>query len=82
MASDVSGVRDILGDHEYGRVVPAGDAPTLACAIADTFLDLAAAQAAAAVGRTRLLEYTRPDRVAAAHLDCYREAEECRHGAS
>jgi len=78
VASDVSGVRDILGDQEYGRVVPAGDAPVLASAIADTFADLASAQAAAAAGRTHLLEYTRPDRVAAAHLDCYRKV----HGAS
>ena len=31
VASDVSGVRDILGEHEYGRVVPADDAPALAC---------------------------------------------------
>ena len=75
VASDVSGVRDILGDQEYGRVVPAGNAPVLASAISDTFADLASAQAAAAAGRTRLLEYTRPDRVAAAHLDCYRKVQ-------
>ena len=75
VASDVSGVRDILGDQEYGRVVPAGDAPVLASAISDTLADLASAQAAAAVGRARLLEYTRPDRVAAAHLECYRRVQ-------
>jgi L-malate glycosyltransferase len=82
VASDVSGVRDILGDQEYGRVVPASDVSALVGAISETLSDLASARAAATAGRDRLLEYTRPDRVAAAHLDCYRHVHEHEHGAS
>jgi glycosyltransferase involved in cell wall biosynthesis len=79
VASDVSGVRDILGDQEYGRVVPAGDVFALRDAIASTLADLPSARAAAAAGRTQLLEYTRPDRVAQAHLDCYRSVRGSRN---
>jgi glycosyltransferase involved in cell wall biosynthesis len=83
VASDVSGVRDILGEQaEYGRVVPSGDVSALASAIAETLADLACARAAASAGRTRLLEYTRPDRVAAAHLECYRSVRRQRDATS
>ena len=82
VASDVSGVRDILGDQEYGRVVPAGDADALASAIAEMLANLTSAQAVAAAGRTRLLEYTRHDKVADAHLKCYRKVKDRRYGSS
>jgi phosphatidylinositol alpha-mannosyltransferase len=72
VASDVSGVRDMLGDQDYGRVVRAGDAAALGRAIAETLGDLTSAEAKAAAGKTRVFEYMRPDRVAQAHLDCYR----------
>lgn len=75
VATDVSGVRDILGDQDYGRIVLAGDAAALGSAIEETLADLPSAQAEAAEGRTRLLEYMRPDRVAEAHLDCYRRRQ-------
>jgi glycosyltransferase involved in cell wall biosynthesis len=75
VASDVSGVRDILGDQDYGRVVRAADAVALGRAIAETLADLASAQAKAAAGKTRLFEYMQPDRIAQAHLDCYRRLQ-------
>jgi len=78
VASDVSGVRDLLGDQQYGRVVPAGDASALQRAIVETLGDLASARAAASAGSIRLLEHTRPERVAEAYLDCYRTVQEQR----
>lgn len=72
VASDVSGVRDILGDSEFGRVVPPGDLSALAVALADVLSRIEEARAKAAAGKARLFEYMNPDRVAAAHLDCYR----------
>jgi glycosyltransferase involved in cell wall biosynthesis len=71
VASDVSGVRDILGDEEYGRIVPAGDPESLAQAVADTLAGLPVARERAASGRVRMFEYMRPARVADAHLECY-----------
>jgi glycosyltransferase involved in cell wall biosynthesis len=81
VATDVSGVRDILGDEEYGRVVPPSNEAGLARAITETLSNLASAQECAKAGRTRLLEYTRPDRVAAAHLELYRTVRTLRYGA-
>jgi glycosyltransferase involved in cell wall biosynthesis len=81
VATDVSGVRDILGDQEYGRVVPTGDEGALARAISETLASLESARVSATAGRKRLLEYTRPDRVAAAHLDRYRAVRERPFGA-
>ena len=72
VASDVSGVRDILGDQEYGRVVPPGDAHALVNAVTRMLSEPQQAQAKAALGRAHLLEYMDPGRVANAHLACYR----------
>jgi len=82
VASDVSGVRDILGDQEYGRVVQPGDGPALRRAIVETLDGLPSARTAADVGRIRLFEYMRPDRVADAHCDCYRQVMEPRVAAN
>jgi glycosyltransferase involved in cell wall biosynthesis len=71
VATDVSGIRDILGDDEFGRIVPAGNADLLAQAVRSTLEDPARAQMRAAAGRRRLLEIMRADRVASAHLRCY-----------
>jgi glycosyltransferase involved in cell wall biosynthesis len=71
VATDVSGVRDILGDDEFGRTVPAGDVDLLAEAVRATLEDPATARSRAAAGRKRLLEIMRADRVASAHLRCY-----------
>lgn len=74
VASDVSGVRDILGDGEFGTIAPPGDANALCVAIANTIRDLPAARRRAQAGRDVVLDYMEPGRVARAHLDCYRQA--------
>ena len=78
VATDVSGVRDILGDGEYGRIVQPGDVDGFALAVEHTLANLQSAQAKAAAGRSRLFEYMNPGRVADAHLACYRKARELR----
>jgi glycosyltransferase involved in cell wall biosynthesis len=74
VASDVSGVRDILGDEAYGRIVPPGDVRALVAAITDVLSDPEAARARAAAGSVRLFDYMDPVRVADAHMACYRMA--------
>jgi glycosyltransferase involved in cell wall biosynthesis len=71
VACDVGGVRDILGDSEYGRIVPPGDVLSLTDAIEQTVKNLEQAQAQARRGREYLLDYMAADRVADGYLRCY-----------
>jgi glycosyltransferase involved in cell wall biosynthesis len=73
VATDVSGVRDILGEGAFGRIVPTRDPAALARAIRETLADLPGARHRASSGSRALLEQMDPGRVAAAHLRCYRQ---------
>lgn len=72
VASDVSGVRDVLGpDGEYGFVVPAGDPAALLRAMQDGLRGLAAARARAERGRAHVAAYMDAARVAREYVACY-----------
>ncbi len=72
VASDVSGVRDILGDSAFGTVVPPADSSALFRALLDTIRDLASAQQKAARGRIAVLDSMAAARVAREYEACYR----------
>lgn len=72
VASDVSGVRDILGDSAYGAVVPPADIKALFQALVHTIRDLPHARQRAAAGRQAVLESMGAARVAKAYEACYR----------
>lgn len=75
VASDVSGVRDVLGaDSEYGFVVPAGDPDALLRAMQDALRGLAAARARAERGRAHVAAYMDAARVAREYVACYTAA--------
>lgn len=81
VASDVSGVRDILNDGEFGAIVPPANVDALQATIARVLRELPAARRRAEGGRRFVLEYMEPGRVAEAHLACYLEAvTEARNG--
>ena len=72
VASDVSGVRDVLGQKsEYGFVVPAGDPAALLRAMQDALRGLAAARARAERGRAHVAVYMDAARVAREYVACY-----------
>jgi glycosyltransferase involved in cell wall biosynthesis len=73
VATDISGVRDSLGDNEYGLIVPPADAQSLAAALAGVLSDLDSARERARRGRRHILEYMQPARVAGEYADCYRK---------
>jgi glycosyltransferase involved in cell wall biosynthesis len=73
VATDVSGVRDVLGEKcEYGFIVPAADSAALERAMAEALGDLAAARARAERGRVHVTRYMDADRVAREYVACYR----------
>lgn len=72
VATDVSGVADVVGRSEHGLIVPQGDAGALREAIAETIADLDRARARARSGRTFVLSYMDAGRVARAYAECYR----------
>jgi glycosyltransferase involved in cell wall biosynthesis len=72
VASDVSGVRDVLGDSEYGLVVPPGDADGLWRAMAETLRGRDQAREKAAQGRVHVSRYMDAERVAREHVVLYR----------
>ena len=71
VASDVSGVRDVLGDSEYGLLVPAGDSDALYRAIRACGDQLSHFARRAQEGAHALFARMDPAQVAAAHLALY-----------
>ncbi len=72
IATDVSGIRDILGDNEHGLVVPPGDTEPLYRALVETSRNLKHARRRARLGRRHVLEYMDANRVARDYAACYR----------
>jgi len=70
VASDVSGVRDIV--NGYGEIVLPANARALADAIRLTLADLERANRRAAQGPSHIFESMGASRVAEAHTECYR----------
>ena len=73
IATDISGVRDTLGDGEFGSIVPPADAESLRAALQDVIRNLSAAQERARRGRKHILEYMNAGRVAREYLACYQK---------
>jgi glycosyltransferase involved in cell wall biosynthesis len=73
VATDVSGVRDVLGAQgEYGFLVPPADAGALERALAEALGALPEARARAQRGRLHVSEYMDAARVAREYVACYR----------
>jgi glycosyltransferase involved in cell wall biosynthesis len=72
VVTDVSGVRDAVGDNQYGIIVPPADSETLRVAIESTARNLGASVERARGARAHLMEYMGAGRVANAYIDCYR----------
>lgn len=69
VASDVSGVRDIV--NGYGEIVPPGNSHVLAESLHLVLADLAGANRRAAEGRSHIFQDMAAPRIAEAHLKCY-----------
>ena len=72
IATDVSGVRDTIGDNEFGMIVPPADAEALRLALERTINDLEGARERARLGRRFVLDYMDAERAARGHVDCYK----------
>jgi glycosyltransferase involved in cell wall biosynthesis len=73
VATDVSGVRDVLGEEsDYGFVVPAGDPEALGRAMRDALRGLEPARERAERGRAHVSAYMDAARVARAYVECYK----------
>jgi glycosyltransferase involved in cell wall biosynthesis len=73
VATDVSGVRDVLGEAgEYGLVVPAGDSEAFGRAMRDALRGLEAARTRAENGRAYVSAYMDASRVAREYVACYK----------
>jgi glycosyltransferase involved in cell wall biosynthesis len=72
VASDVSGVRDIL--NGYGDIVLPGNSQVLADSLRLVLADLAGANRRAMQGKSHIFEYMAAPRIADAHIECYRSA--------
>jgi len=70
VASDVSGVRDIV--NGYGEIVPPANSPAFADALRLVLSDIESANRRAAQGNSHIFEYMAASRVAEAHVECYR----------
>jgi glycosyltransferase involved in cell wall biosynthesis len=73
VATDVSGIRDVLGDSEFGVIVPPADAAAIRSAIERTLQDLEGARDRAREGRKHVLESMGAESVARAYTECYRK---------
>ncbi len=71
VASDISGVKDSLGNGQYGEIVPPADAKALEAGIRRILDNRSLALEKAKAGRTYLLEYMAAPRVAAAYISEY-----------
>ena len=74
IATDVVGLRSLVGDGEAGRLVPPGDADALARAILDLLAEPDAARALGLRGRASVARRFEPAREAAALAAHYRRA--------
>jgi glycosyltransferase involved in cell wall biosynthesis len=74
VATDVSGVPDILADGAYGRIVLPGDVESLRVGLEEALQDLEGMTVRAGHGSQAVLETMDAGRVAEAHLRCYEEA--------
>lgn len=72
IATDVSGVRDMVGEEEHGLIVPPADAAALRAGIVQTIGDWQAAKLRAKRGRQFVLSYMDAGRVAEKYTACYR----------
>jgi glycosyltransferase involved in cell wall biosynthesis len=72
VVTEISGARDIVGDNEYGLIVPPADAGALGKALAQVIEDQHAAKERAMRGREFLSKYMDAGRVAREHEACYR----------
>jgi glycosyltransferase involved in cell wall biosynthesis len=73
VATDVSGVRDVLGDNRHGLVVPPANADALGQAIIETIDHLDEARARARRGRDFVLDYMDAGRVSRDYVACYQK---------
>jgi glycosyltransferase involved in cell wall biosynthesis len=73
IATDISGVRDILDDGKYGRIVPPADATSLNKAIVETVANLNISRARAADGRKYLLDHMDAARASREHAIIYHQ---------
>jgi len=73
IASDISGVRDILDEGKYGVIVPPADAGALRRALENTILDIDKARERASPGRNHIVEYMNARVVARAYTECYKK---------
>lgn len=73
IASDISGVQDILDDGKYGVIVPPADSSAMREAIEQTIANLAAAQEKATAGRAYILDNMGAERFAREYANCYRK---------
>ena len=71
VATDISGVRDSLGNGKYGEIVKPADPTDLKNAMIDVLKDIEAALERAAKGRDYLLEYMDAGRVAEEYTKLY-----------
>ncbi len=71
VAADVSGVRDVLGDSEFGVVVPPGDTRALLEGIRTSLESLPAWRERAAAGAVHLFDQMDAGRTAQAHCEIY-----------
>jgi glycosyltransferase involved in cell wall biosynthesis len=71
VASDVSGVRDVLGDSDFGIVVPPGDTQALVEGLSACLAALDTWRQRAAVGAERVFEVMDPGRTAQQHTQIY-----------
>ncbi|MBK6828557.1 MAG: glycosyltransferase family 4 protein [Chitinophagaceae bacterium] len=71
VASDISGVKDSLGNGKYGEIVPPADAKALEEGIRRILANRPLALEKEKAGKTYLLEYMAAPRVAAAYISEY-----------
>ena len=72
IATDISGVRDILDDGKYGVIVPPADSEAFRAALQQVVANLDEARERARLGRSYILEYMDSGRVARAYTECYK----------
>jgi glycosyltransferase involved in cell wall biosynthesis len=72
VVTDVSGVRDLIGNSKHGMLIPPRNSEALHAALSWTVHNLAQAQARAQEGRRFILEYMSAERVAREYFNVYR----------
>jgi phosphatidyl-myo-inositol alpha-mannosyltransferase len=74
VASDIAPFRELVGDGETGRLVPAGDVDAWAAALVGVLRDPARARAMGAAGAARVRALGDPGRIARETLAAYEDA--------